>query len=142
VLVKALQMAQAALVDLFDPVEMPLNEHGALDRLDDGGPTLRVRGLEIREIEGAADVSPVQLRVDGGEPAEEVVARVAGLVVLSEAQDEAGADGGEAGLFELVGDEKSWKLGLLLRLRPSALRTRLLAAGRTPLRMRFGYVEE
>ena len=96
-----LKMAQAALVDLFDAVEVALDEHGPFGALHDRRLPTVVRGSQVFEVQGAVRVALFQLCVDGGEPVKEVVSRIAGLVVLREVQNEGGADGGEAGLLQL-----------------------------------------
>ena len=95
-------MAQAALVDFFDAIEMTLDEHGSFGGLDDGWLPAIMRFLQVFEMQGAVHVALFQLRVAGGEPAKEVFSRIARLVVLREIEDEGGADGGEAGALQLL----------------------------------------
>ena len=65
------------------------------DRLDDGWLAMVVRGLQVFQVQRAVNVSLFQLRVDRREPAKEVVARIARLVIWREIQHEARTDGGK-----------------------------------------------
>ena len=125
-LVKQLKVPHTAFVHLFHPVQLPLDELCPFDRLDDRGLTMVVRGLQVFQVQRAANVSLFQLRVDRREPAKEVVSRIAGLVVWREIQHEARTDGGKPRPFEFFCQER---LGSLLLL--------LLPLRLTTLRMRF-----
>ena len=89
-----------------------------------------VRGLQVFQVQRAANVSLFQLRVDRREPAEEVVSRIAWLVVRREIQYEAGTDGGKSRSFELFRQRKAGSLRLLLLpLRLTLLRMRFRPRG-------------
>jgi hypothetical protein len=93
--VKQLQVTHAALVHLFNAFQMSLDELCPFDRLNDRGPAVLVRSLQVLECQRSMDVSFFQLRVHGREPAEKVVARVSGLAVWREIEHVAGADRGQ-----------------------------------------------
>jgi hypothetical protein len=54
-----------------------------------------VRGLQVFQVQRAANVPLFQLRVDRREPAKVVVSGIAWLDVGREIQNEAGTDGGK-----------------------------------------------
>ena len=130
-LVKQLQVPYTAFVHLFHPVQAPLNELCPFDRLDDRWLTMAVRGLQVFQGQRALNVFHFQPRVDHREPAQEVVSRIAWLVIRREIQHEARTDGGKPRSFELFCQEKAGSQ-LLLLLPP---RLTLLL---TMLRMGFG----
>ena len=113
-LVKQLKVPQTTFVHLFHSVQVPLNEVCPFDRLDDRWSTMVVRGLQVFQVQRAANVSLFQLRVDRREPAKEVVSRIAWLVILREIQHEARTDGGKPRPFELFCQGKLGGLLLLL----------------------------
>src|SRR5271168_3909000 len=94
-LVKQLQISHTAFVHFFDSVQVPLDELRSFDGLDDRWSTMVVRGLQVFQVQRAMQVSLFQLGVDGGEPAQVFVSRVAWLMTWREIQHEARAYGGK-----------------------------------------------
>src|SRR5579871_2258124 len=143
-LVKQLQVPQSAFVHLPYPIQMSLNKVRPFYRLDDRRSPLAVRGLQVFQIQRAANVSLFQLRVDRGEPAQVVLSRIARLVNGGKVQNETRADGGKPGSFDLFRKEKLRPLLLLIlpRRRTTSRTTTSLRAASRPslrpkLRMRF-----
>ncbi len=60
-LVQQLKVPQTAFVHLFNPIKVPLDELCPFDRLDDRRLTMVVRGLQVFQVQRAANVSLFQL---------------------------------------------------------------------------------
>ena len=129
-LVEQLKVPHTALVHFLHSVHMAFDELRPFYRLHNRRPAAAVRVLQIFQVQRAAHVSLFQLRVHCREPVEEVVSRIAGLVVGREIQYEAGTDGGKPGSLQLFRQRKVGCLRwLLFPLRLAALWMRLRASG-------------
>lgn len=92
-------MAQTALIDLFEALEVAFEEMRAFGGLDDRRFPARMRDFKIVKRERAMDVGFFKLAIDGVEPVQKVVAGVARLFVRRKVDGDGSADGGKAGVL-------------------------------------------